>query len=89
MKYTKTKWKISMADYKIYTIDDENNYNILATVNPIKNDWGQADANAELIAAAPEMYEALKNVTEFMSGTNLKNLEILKDLKKLLKQIDN
>lgn len=33
------------------------------------NDWEQAVANAQLIAAAPELFEALKNIIDDPCGT--------------------
>ena len=88
MKHTKGKWLIKSQEVG-YSIEPEieNDTYCIADVFGYAED--EARDNAKLISKAPEMYEALKNVYEFMSGTNLRNLEILNDLKSLLKEIEN
>lgn len=66
MEYTKGEWAL---------IEDEDTFQVYVptkfTVAKIHKRWGDdAKANAHLIAAAPEMYEALKLFTERMSYYN-------------------
>ena len=55
MEYTKGEYKIS--EYDVIRVDfDSNNCAILCGEN--------SEANAHLIAAAPDMYEALKDIVD-------------------------
>ena len=55
--YTKGEWKVKRQ--RIISVDNGNEI-IATTKSPPLMPTGQAEANAHLIAAAPDMYEALK-----------------------------
>jgi len=62
-KYTRGTWKVSYAGVEKEThIYEKENGDILARIDPIKDSIGTEEeilANMNLIAAAPEMLEAL------------------------------
>jgi hypothetical protein len=64
MNYTKGEWEISgdkalnCADISI-TIIQEHGVKVIAR---IEKTWDNPEANAHLIAAAPDCYEALKEI---------------------------
>jgi len=61
MNYTKEYWFINEDDFdRMSNIRIYSKCNTIATVNGFIKDTIQRDCNAQLIAAAPEMYEALK-----------------------------
>ena len=62
MKYTKGEWKVRHpinCDYLIYTGEYGKG---ITQVAQIIESYPNAEANAYLIAAAPDMYEALKGL---------------------------
>jgi len=67
MNYTKGEWKVGKAtdvmgyETPIYANTDEGRDYEIATVH-IYN--GEQIANAQLIASAPDLYEALKTIVE-------------------------
>ena len=65
MNYTKGKWTVSYNG----RIEDREHFSVttdtiqVAEVHP-RRDGKEAEANARLISAAPDMYEALKQAQE-------------------------
>ena len=59
-KFTKGKWKV-IRRYGIGTLSvvSEKNEDICSLLSYPTNKWNLMEANARLIAAAPEMYEVL------------------------------
>jgi hypothetical protein len=57
-QHTPAPWKALIEDDEIRVVEDDNlpGYSVIATID----DNREGEANAHLIAAAPEMYEALK-----------------------------
>ena len=71
MNYTKGEWKVEYPNWTmiaVLTMDEEvgyETYKYIAEVNPCEDGRfldGEETANAHLIAAAPDMYEALKGL---------------------------
>lgn len=59
MEYTKGPWKVDEApDLPLGVIMDDEDGLGICTVEPCYTTEGEALANARLIAAAPELYEA-------------------------------
>ena len=56
MKHTKGKWTASHISEFEFDIIDENGRTISTVTN-----WNEQEANANLIASAPEMLKALKD----------------------------
>lgn len=84
-KFTPGPWRIETENETgtpTISIRDGLNQQI-ATVNPYRLAW--RDADARLIAAAPEMLEALESLVERCS--HLKNLNGVQDI--IAKQIDD
>jgi hypothetical protein len=76
-KYTKGPWNISdhYSNYKLdgFIISDENYWGIahlwaskFTTMEEYFNEIKELNANAKLIAAAPELIEALKDITDYV-----------------------
>lgn len=69
MKHTKGPWTVMPGKNRTYVDCTEINQTI-CTVHDLheslKDEHGTADANAHLIAAAPEMLEALEGVRLFL-----------------------
>jgi len=65
MTYTKGEWK-TYADYsgKVERIVVERDGLTLETICYISRETIESEANAHLISAAPDMYEALKEISE-------------------------
>jgi hypothetical protein len=61
-QHTPAPWKALIEDDEIRVVEDDNlpGYSVIATID----DNREGEANAHLIAAAPEMYEALKAFAE-------------------------
>ena len=71
MNYTKGQWKAELQGNLLQWQIKTDKENIAATNQTIVTDEGvrEIEANAQLIAAAPDMYEALKTICEaFMCG---------------------
>ena len=66
-KHTPAPWRFDQEEMKIKGIDDVNFYTVIANVSP-KMDYSRGMttqcANAKLIAAAPELLEALQEVVK-------------------------
>lgn len=62
MDYTKGEWKIEGYSRREFTISADDT--IIADVL-INDDQVEAGANAHLIASAPDLYEALKGISEW------------------------
>ncbi len=66
VNFTKGEWIVEDT----FRILDENNRGI---AHSLKSNFGEAKANAHLIAAAPEMYEACKIALEFFVAYDIHN----------------
>ena len=66
MEYTKGEWTLSKTTSGHILYSEETNNNIALIYND-RNEQG--NANARLIAAAPDMFEALKTWHEHQQGT--------------------
>lgn len=81
LNYTQGEWKM----YGECTIVDDNGNTIALVARNIKGLGGelslqQRTANARLIAAAPEMYQALQNVHDAIeNGIALQGIHFYKD----------
>ena len=68
MNYSKGGWKVvkwrDSGGLDGISIDQENNIPVAFM------GWGQTEANAHLIAAAPKLYEALKLYIAHQEGTS-------------------
>ena len=80
-KFTKGKWEVEHGAFDPEIIC-ENKY--LAFIYNLEH-LEETEANARLIAAAPEMYEWLKTITKIFEGGNVINV---KGIQELLKRID-
>ncbi|MBR0317198.1 MAG: hypothetical protein IJQ99_10055 [Synergistaceae bacterium] len=80
-KFTKGKWEVEHGAFDPEIIC-ENKY--LAFIYNLEH-LEETEANARLIAAAPEMYEWLKTITKIFENGNVINV---KDIKELLECID-
>lgn len=61
MKHTKGNWHVDNA----LTIRDEHGSGIAKTIIALNAGDGENEANAKLIAAAPELLEALRDLVEW------------------------
>ena len=76
MEYTKGEWKIDReSDYLnlIYSASEDGKEHIIGQLSNGKSPYAtvsetEADANAQLIVAAPELYEALKELSTIVLG---------------------
>ena len=59
MKHTKGKWTASHISEFEFDIIDENGRTISTVTN-----WKEQEANASLIASAPELIEALQSIND-------------------------
>lgn len=84
-KFTPGPWRIETENETgtpTISIRDGLNQQI-ATVNPYRLAW--RDADAALIAAAPEMYEALeKLVNDWMTGSEVITTEMVKSFQQTI-----
>lgn len=65
MEYTKGVWKVSSRGRDIYVNDKTSRHEkYIAYLTHLLLDPNEVKANAHLIAAAPDMYEALKELLE-------------------------
>lgn len=79
MKYTKGKWKLigdRAEDCIGIDIVSVFAYKMIPVARIPYKEWENSEANAHLIAAAPEMYEALKNTTEALCDACKHTVEI-------------
>ena len=72
IEFTKGKWKIDNSEAfrgHIYVLDASGVYHCIAHVAGMWNDEYsiQANANARLIAAAPELYELLNSMCSYIN----------------------
>ena len=85
MKITKGTWKVGVANVLIsegskqISVGIENSGGDLCTLIALTGMAGAEDepesiANAQLIAAAPEMYEALKAIFQHVESDNIKRI---------------
>ena len=66
MNYTKGEWKVTRNGVIGYIVSTETS-NICQMAKPDLHDIyavGESEANARLVAAAPEMYEVLKDILQ-------------------------
>ena len=68
MKHTKGKWTASHISEFEFDIIDENG----RTISTVKN-WNEQEANANLIASAPELIEALQSINELKVNLGFPN----------------
>ena len=97
MSYTKGPWKAVRTvadDFSIISMSPDVGWGPLAKVlNPIEGELSplEVEDNANLIAAAPEMYEALKAILEetenLIGNGNLEALYVSKSFAKLHKAL--
>ena len=59
IKHTPAPWKVILSPTQIVTNDK-----VIANINKVCSDFGESQANARLIAAAPELLEALEAVLD-------------------------
>ena len=69
MKHTPGKWDVitklsGSENHRGYTVLDEHGY-LVADISPRDEDGKEGGANASVIAAAPELLEALRNLKRF------------------------
>ena len=78
-KFTSGKWKVEMVygDHPIVTADGR-----------IVADCFNNEANARLIAAAPEMYEMLKGIIQSTADCPMENAGFFREARELLARID-
>ena len=67
MEYTKGEWKANYTGSKLVSVDCSSRAEVVAICG--KNKWiktrDEQIANAHLIASAPDMYEALKELSNY------------------------
>lgn len=92
-KFTKGKWRASYEENKYIWSSDDQVLGELYFTTP--EEPGETEANARLIAAAPEMYDYLKRICDFYHGSMIKRLHFkdgrgikFSDIEALLAQID-
>ena len=66
-KFTPDEWKIDKYTNAIYILEN-GRYKTVANTNSINWDGDVWNANANLIAAAPDMYQMLKKIIEFQKA---------------------
>ena len=79
--FTGTEWICEKNGNGDFFIDSSRG----ESIGILYNDVPEVEANARLIAAAPEMYEWLKTITKIFEGGNVINV---KGIQELLKRID-
>jgi len=62
MNYTKGEWQIHPNFYKFIAVREDGLFTTIAVTEEIHGDKEMARANAHLISAAPDMYEALRDL---------------------------
>ena len=75
MNYTKGEWKVEVREssncIRIKSHDDTQGYaDYIVQIADVFGTNGEDEANAHLIAAAPDMYEALKAIREMFQDGN-------------------
>ena len=83
MEYTKGKWESGNKGKQLFIIWQED-VGIIADVSVINPEWL---ANANLIAAAPNMYEALKQVLDHIEAS-AENQDLLMTIGKALNKAE-
>ena len=68
MKHTKGKWTASHISEFEFDIIDENGRTISTVTN-----WNEQEANASLIASAPELIEALQSINDLKVNLGFPN----------------
>ena len=84
-KGTKGKWNIEKMKYSFLISCDNPNWDICQTISDTKID----EANAKLIASAPEMFEMLKQTFEWLYNDQRYSVKnpYLKQIEQLLTKI--
>lgn len=67
-KFTKGKWK-NYINKCVYVLDKKNKFPRFIVDSVHGNTEEEAQANARLIAAAPEMYQLLDDIAEYIEAT--------------------
>ena len=80
-KFTKGKWEVEHGAFDPEIICENKYLEFIYNLEHLE----ETEANARLIAAAPEMYEWLKTITKIFENGNVINV---KDIKELLECID-
>ena len=78
MNYTKGEWRVEQDDFGTEIISDQTNPDDtvnIAEVDSYKEDDNEVRANAQLIAAAPAMYEALRVIKWYLDEPNKVTLQ--------------
>jgi len=65
MEYTKGEWKIKILKDSIFISTDER---LVAKISEGRAEASEVSANARLIASAPDLYEALREVKLIWQG---------------------
>jgi hypothetical protein len=77
-KFTKGPWVRRKNEIGIIDQSDTQSYGMMLVIARVdeydfKDDY---EANANLIASAPDMYDALVNLMEYLETDNMKNLNM-------------
>jgi hypothetical protein len=87
MKHTKGEWSLFYNEQGTYSIGanvDTENQEIIAEV--FESDNGSDEANAKLIAAAPDMFNALQIAYDYLSQNCLEDYGHWKEVQLAIKK---
>ena len=90
LNYTPGPWRASILDRTVTTSPKgilEGSKRIADCINPCKSD-DEVIANTILIAAAPQMYEALLKSRKVLVVSKLSDKEVITELNKILFEMD-